>query len=184
MKNTIALLSFAAATLCASAFAFAQMPDFGKAEQLAEMKKLDWMIGEWKGTGTSQMGPGQSGTSQVHEEIEKRLDGLALLVEGVGMRRNAEGADTKVHHAMAVLRWSPACKCYRLMSQTMHGSFVDAEMRVMPDASVVWGFKTGAAEMRYTIRHTDKDQGHEVGEMNRDGKDWVKIFEMTLDRAR
>jgi hypothetical protein len=175
--RSIALLACVAAVP-----AFAQTPDFGRDEQLAEMKKLDWMIGEWKGSGTSTM-PGRAGTSDVYEKIERRLDGLALLVEGVG-RKTEAGKETKVHHALAMLRWAPDCKCYRFPSHTMHGSFVDAEMRIMEDKRVVWGFKTPGGEMRYTIRHTDKGQWNEIGEMSRDGKNWIKHFDMTLDRVK
>lgn len=176
LRTIAALASFAATSV------FAQMPDFGRDEQLAEMKKLDWMIGEWKGSGTSTM-PGRAGTSDVYEKIERRLDGLALLVEGIGRKTDA-GKETKVHHALAMLRWAPECKCYRFPSHTMHGSFVDAEMRIMEDKRIVWGFKTPGGEMRYTIRHTDKDQWNEIGEMSRDGKNWIKHFDMTLDRVK
>lgn len=163
--------------------AIAQMPDFKRDEQLAEMKKLAWMVGEWRGTGSMQMGPGPAMTSQVHERIESKLDGLAIHVEGIGMAKDAAGKETKVHHALATISWSPECKCYRFPAHTMHGSFVNAEMRIV-DNTVVWGFKTGPMEIRYTIRQTDKGQWNEVGDRSMDGKTWQRFFEMNLDRVK
>lgn len=173
------------ATLCLALplAALAQMPDFKRDEQLAEMKKLAWMIGEWRGTGSMQMGPGHSETSQVHERIESKLDGLAIAVEGIGMKKNADGSETKVHHALATISWSPDCKCYRFPAHTMLGSHVNAEMRIVGD-TVVWGFKTGPMDIRYTIRQTEKGQWNEVGERSMDGKTWQRFFEMNLDRIK
>lgn len=162
---------------------FAQMPDFKRDEQIAEMKKLAWMVGEWRGSGSMQMGPGQSMSSQVHERIESKLDGMAIAVEGIGMRKNPDGSETKVHHALATISWSPECKCYRFPAHTMHGSYVNAEMRIAGD-TVVWGFKTGPMEIRYTIRQTEKGQWNEVGDRSMDGKNWQRFFEMTLDRSK
>lgn len=174
-----------ATTLCLSLplTASAQMPDFKRDEQLAEMKKLAWMVGEWRGTGSMQMGPGVAHSSQVHERIESKLDGLAIHVEGIGMAKDASGKESKVHHALATISWSPECKCYRFPAHTMMGSYVNAEMRIVGD-TIVWGFKTGPAEIRYTIRHTEKGQWHEVGDRSMDGKTWQRFFEMTLDRSR
>lgn len=163
--------------------ALAQMPDFKRDEQITEMKKLAWMVGEWRGTGSMQMGPGPAMTSQVHERIESKLDGLAMHVEGIGVAKDASGKETKVHHALATISWSPECKCYRFPAHTMHGSFVNAEMRIV-DNTLVWGFKTGPVEMRYTIRQNEKGQWHEVGDRSMDGKTWQRFFEMNLDRVK
>lgn len=162
---------------------WAQAPDFKRDEQLAEMRKLDWMVGEWRGQGTAEFIPGRKVVSDSHEVIRKQLDGLALSVEGIGTRKGPDGQPVKVHHAFAVIRWSPECKCYRFPSHTMAGSFVEAEMRVDGDA-VVWGFKAGQGAFRYTLRQTPAGQWHEIGERSMDGKTWVQFFEMLLERVR
>jgi hypothetical protein len=38
--------------------------------------------------------------------------------------------------------------------------------------------------MRYTIKHNEKDEWFEVGEMTQDGQTWRKFFEMTLERQK
>lgn len=183
MKSMILKALLLMFTLATASFAQAQMPDFKRDEQLAEMKKLEWMVGEWRGQGTAEYAPGMKGTSDVHEIIKKQLDGLTYSVEGIGTRKGPDGKDIKVHHAFAMIRWSPECKCYRFPSQTMMGSFADAEMRIVGE-TVVWGFKTNMGEFRYTLRQTPKGQWHEIGERSMDGKTWVPFFEMLLDRMR
>jgi hypothetical protein len=34
----------------------------------------------------------------------------------------------------------------------------------------------------FTIKRTDKDEWHEMGETSRDGKSWHQFFEMVLHR--
>ena len=121
--------------------------------------------------------------SAVDEIIKKQLDGLTYSVEGTGTKKGPDGKEMKVHHAYAMIRWSPECKCYRFPSHTMMGSFADAEMRILGE-TVVWGFKTNLGEFRYTIRNNAKGQWHEVGERSMDGKTWTPFFEMLLDRVR
>jgi hypothetical protein len=62
----------------------AQAPTSG---QRAETKKLDWLVGQWKGTGWIQMGPqGRKEFTQT-ETIQGKLDGLVLVIEGQGKSR-------------------------------------------------------------------------------------------------
>lgn len=161
----------------------AQMPDFGKATQLAEMKKIEWLVGEWKGQGTMQMGPNQSGTSNVVEKVERRLDGLALVVEGLGTIKGADGQDKVVHNALATISYDVANQRYRFLAQTQHGSFAQAEGKV-ENGAFIWTLKTGPNTSRYTISRNDKGQWIEIGERSADGTTWTKFFEMTLDRVK
>ncbi|HXG95188.1 MAG TPA: hypothetical protein VNN73_22825 [Blastocatellia bacterium] len=43
--------------------------------QPAEMKKLDFLIGQWKGTGWFAMGPGQRRTYTQTESVQSKFDG-------------------------------------------------------------------------------------------------------------
>jgi hypothetical protein len=38
--------------------------------------------------------------------------------------------------------------------------------------------------MRYTITLNDRGQWFEIGEISCDGKEWSKVFEMTLERVK
>jgi hypothetical protein len=39
-------------------------------------------------------------------------------------------------------------------------------------------------QMRYTIKHNEKGEWFEVGEMTQDRQTWHKFFEMTLERQK
>jgi len=70
------------ALLCISSVAaLAQTPASG---QRVEMKKLDWLVGHWKGTGWMQMGPQGRKEFTITETVEGKLDGLVLVIEGQG----------------------------------------------------------------------------------------------------
>src|SRR5437868_9229556 len=74
----------------------AQPPASG---QRAEMKKLDWLVGEWKGAGWIQMGPQGRKEFAITETVQGKLDGLVLLIEGQG--KSKEDGST-VHTALAL----------------------------------------------------------------------------------
>src|ERR1043166_2462295 len=84
-------IAFAAAFTVALVCVFAAEQQSSKDAQRREMKKLDWWVGHWKGSGWIQMGPqGRQDFSQT-EKIEAKLDGLVLVVGGVGKGKELGG---------------------------------------------------------------------------------------------
>ncbi len=143
------------------------------------MQKLDRWVGHWKGQGWSEMFPGQRHEFSIDETIQRRLDGLVLLVEGLG--KDKEGAPA--HNALAVLSYEPAAKQYRFRSWRLPGGqFRDSEVKLTPEG-MEWGFQEGPVHIRFAIRLT-ASQWRETGEFSRDGKEWRKFLEMTLDRVK
>jgi hypothetical protein len=61
--------------------ALVAMPVFAANE---EMRKLDWMAGDWKGEAVVRMGPGEPQRIQQTERIQSKLGGKVLLIEGQG----------------------------------------------------------------------------------------------------
>src|SRR3974377_2170985 len=59
----------------------AQAPASG---QRAEMKKLDWLVGQWKGGGWIQMAPQGRKEFTEAETVQSKLDGLVFLIDGQG----------------------------------------------------------------------------------------------------
>ena len=58
--------------------------------QRAAMKKLSFLIGKWAGEASVLRGPGQFVDLSQTEEAQFKLDGLVLMIEGVG-RTKADG---------------------------------------------------------------------------------------------
>jgi len=150
----------------------------------AEMAKLDWFVGTWTGESWVAFGPGKRETAHVVEKVERKLEGLLLLVEGLGTTPgNATAAVDTVHHAFGVLSFDPQAKTYRFNAwRQPGGSYVEAEAKV-GDQRLEWGMKVPQGQMRYIITLNDKGQWFEIGEFSRDGTTWNQFFEMTLTRT-
>jgi hypothetical protein len=147
-----------------------------------EMKKLEWMLGDWKGDASIQMGPGKLQLVSQTEHVEAKLGGKVLVIDGLGKRKNDDGSPGDVvHEALGVISWDAKKNAYRFDAWTAREGYVEAWMTV-GDRVAAWGFDVPGGKIRYTIRHTDKASWHEVGEFSRDGNEWMKFFEMTLTK--
>lgn len=177
MRSTILILSL----LLLAAPAAAQPPDHSAAAA-AEMQRLSFLHGTWRGEGVTTMGPGREERASVLESAQPKLEGSVLLVEGLGWRGTQGAADYQVvHKALGVVSYDArrggwAMRAYR------GGGWVDADVTV-GDGEMVWSFdQPGAGRIRYTIRVDEQGRWHEVGDMSPDGQRWHRFFEMRLTR--
>ena len=165
-----------------AACAFAQDMTAPPAAIAAEMKKLDFMVGEWRGGGWIQMGPSKQ-EFQSSETVERRLGGVLLLIEG----RHHDKADSKrlVHHAMGAVSYNLRSKEFEFRAYTAAGQALTAPARTR-DNGLEWSFTPPGSDVniRYFIRLDEKGQWLETGEMSRDGKEWRQFFEMRLTRQQ
>jgi hypothetical protein len=140
--------------------------------------------GKWTGEGTMQQGPGPAKKSTVEENIELKLDGMVLTVEGIG--KMADGADRGkvVHHAFAVLYYDQVTQKYKFRSHLIDGRSTDAWFDVTGDNKYQWGFDVPAGKIRYTIIiDAASKKWNEIGEFSSDGNSWNKFFEMNLTKV-
>jgi hypothetical protein len=153
--------------------------------QLEEMKKLSFLVGEWKGEGWVEFIPGQRRTSPISETIQSKLGGLVLLLEGLGKTKvPGREEEVVVHNALAVLWYDEKAKLYRMRSFLADGHSVDAEAR-FTEEGFRWGFQAPqGSSIRYTLKLTEKGEWFEIGELSPDGKTWRKFHEMTLQRVK
>ena len=153
--------------------------------QLEAMKKLQFLVGEWKGEGWNEMVPGQRRTSPIAESVQSKLGGMVLLVEGLGKRKVPGTQDeVVVHNALGILSYDERAKVYRLRSHIATGQTTDAEAK-FTDGGFQWAFKAGPSlSFRYTVKLTDKGEWFEIGEMSQDGTEWRKFHEMTLQKLK
>jgi hypothetical protein len=164
--------------LLGPAWSLAQAPAAAEREA---MKKLDFLVGEWKGEGWMEFAPGQRRTCRGTEVVQSKLGGQLLTIEGLFRGQTGEAI---VHNAFAVVSYDENAKRYRFQAHTARGGHEDAEAKVA-DGQLVWGMKVPQfGDVRYTIKRDDKGRWFEVGEVSRDGKDWRKFFEMTLEPVK
>jgi hypothetical protein len=148
-----------------------------------EMKGLEFLVGEWSGEATMQMGPGKRETVFQTEKVTQKAGGKALLVEGLGRRKLADGTiGDVVHDAIGLISWDKTRKTYRFDAHVAQQESVDTTIDLTGPNTAVWGFDTPQGKVRYTIRLNDKGQWNEVGEFSRDGAKWMPFFEMTLTK--
>src|SRR5262245_14500107 len=106
------------------------------------MKKLDVWIGQWKGKGWAMVGPGQRREFEVNETVEKKVDGLVLLVQGLGTSKDDSGKEITAHNALAVVSYDPEKKQYRFRHYTMQGGSGEDELKPV-EGGFEWGFRRG-----------------------------------------
>ncbi|HKC64776.1 MAG TPA: hypothetical protein VKB86_14130 [Pyrinomonadaceae bacterium] len=157
----------------------AQMPS--PTVQLNEMKKLSYMVGQWKGSGWMEQAGKRTDFSGT-EMIQSKLNGLALLVEGK-FNTQVGGKDVTVHETLAVLSYDERSKTFRFRTYLASGITGDQEAKLI-DGGWQWGFQFPGGTIRYTIKVNEKNEWFEVGEMSQDGTTWRKFFEMTLQRVK
>lgn len=146
--------------------------------QRAEVKKLESMIGQWKGSGWILQGEKRE-TFTGTETVQRKIDGLALLVEG----KFSTPQGKIIHETLAILSYNAKNSKYVFRTYLASGMSGEHDFRIVSDG-FEWGFQSPAAgTIRYTIK-TANDVWFEVGEYSKDGKTWVKFFEMTLQKVK
>jgi hypothetical protein len=96
------LIGLAFVCLCATELlAQEQKPS---STHIEAMKKLNFLVGEWKGEGWNEFVPGQRRTSPITEMVHYKLSGVILGVEGIGKTRiPGQQEEVVVHHAVGIL---------------------------------------------------------------------------------
>lgn len=170
--SLIAIFVFAFASV-----GFAQAAPNADAQR-AEMKKLDGLAGQWKGSGWIVQQDGKRETFTGTENVQRKIDGLALLIEG--KFSNAEGK--VIHETLAVLAFDTKAKGYRFRTYLASGISGEYDFKLLADG-FEWGFQFPNGSVRYFIK-TTADTWLETGEFSRDGKTWMKFFEMKLEKVK
>ena len=160
----------------------AQTPNATASEQ---MKKLDFLVGQWRGEGWIEYRPGQRVTVVATESVQRRLGGEVLLVEGIGRNKiENEKSELTGHDAIALMFFDSKTGTFRFQAHRARGTSVDTELKVT-QGGFEWGFQDErAGTLRFTMKLTDKGEWFEIGEMSRDGKTWYKFVETTLQRVK
>ena len=144
----------------------------------ARINKLNSLVGEWEGTGWYQHGPNQRYDIKQTENVELRLNGTLLLVEGKGYVN-----DSLAFNAIALFSYNPQKDNYKIESHLFDGKATVASGSFREDGSFQWGFSFPSGQIKYVITF-DEDSWHETGEFSRDGEQWYKTFEMNLTKKK
>lgn len=146
------------------------------AESQEQMKKLEPMVGNWKGGGWYMDQAGKRYEFTQQEEISKELSNTALLIKGKGF---SDGE--VIHDAMAVVSYDSTLGDYNFHSFLSDGRKTDAKLKVIGDGEFEWGFKIPNGQIKYSIQIAN-DRWHEKGEFSPDGSNWYPFIDFNLSR--
>jgi hypothetical protein len=188
MKKLLLVLTLFATTLVAqttttpAAPANTPRPPQRPQEQLDAMAKLEYMAGRWVGTGWMDIG-GTRMPFNGSELVTRKLDGLALLVEGDFYTGGGSlGGGTPVHQTLGVITYDPKAKAYRFSSWLATGTSGERELTLTSNGWS-WDIKMPNNHTRYTFTLTPQGEWLEKGERSTDnGATWKQFFEMKLAR--
>jgi hypothetical protein len=142
------------------------------------MKKLEFLGGHWVGDATVSRGPGEPMKLQQSEEVQYKLDGLVMLVEGTG--RDADGK--VVFQALATISYDDAASAYHIRAYN-DGRYLDTELTVTPNG-FAWGFANGPLKVSNTMQLNEKGEWTEVTETTYGSTPPRKSVEMRLRKQQ
>jgi hypothetical protein len=130
--------------------------------QRAAMKKLEFLVGKWSGEARVQRGPGEPLELIQTEDAQFKLDGLVLLIEGMG--RNKSDGKT-VFRALATVSYDEEQAAYRMRAYN-DGRYLETELKLADNGKgFTWGFAFGPAKTSYRMAINESGEWTEIGEV-------------------
>jgi hypothetical protein len=162
-------------SLCLAAAA--QQPVSNSADTQREaMRKLAFLAGRWSGPVTITRGPAESLQLTQTEDVQYKLGGLVLLIEG-----KSTSADGKAEFsALATISFDDATRTYRIRAYN-NGHYVDTELSVLADG-FRWSFPAGPVRIVNTMHLTAGGEWQEVTEASMGNAPPRRSVEMVLQK--
>jgi hypothetical protein len=146
--------------------------------QRAAMKKLDFLIGKWAGEARVLRGPGILVEMIQTEEAQYKLDGLVLLIEGVG---SAKSDGKPALQALGMVSFDDETETYRMRAFN-DGRFLETEVKLMDTNGISWGFALGEIRTSSVLRINERGDWTELGELTIGPQSPIRFMELTVSR--
>ena len=154
----------------------AQQPASSVDAQRDAMRKLSFLAGHWSGPVTIVRGPGEPLHLTQTEDVEYKLDGLVLLIQG-----KSTGADGKAQFsALATIAYDDASHAYHFRAYH-DGHYLDTELSV-PANGFSWDFTAGPAHILNTMHLGEKGEWDEVTDVTFGDNPPHRSVDMQLQR--
>ena len=148
--------------------------------QRAAMKKLGFLVGKWNGEALLLRGPGQWMDLHQSEEAQYKLDGMILVIEGVG-RTKSDGHP--VLQAFGVISFDDEFATYRMRAFN-DGRFLESEVKLLDqDKAISWGFALGQITTKSVLRINESGEWTELAEVKIGSEPPKTLLELTVRRA-
>lgn len=152
-------------------------------EQLREeIEKLDFMTGQWDGSGWMRMQDGSKAEFEQTENIYFKLNNTLLVIEGRGTDPET---GTIVHDAFAIVSYLPDEEQYRFESFLSDGRGTITNGKLADENIFVWWIdRPDGARILYTIDFSEEGKWKEIAEYfpNPEAENGRTFLEMNLER--
>jgi hypothetical protein len=142
--------------------------------QREAMQKLSFLVGHWSGPISVSRGPGEPVKLTQTEEIQYKLDGLVMLIEGTS--RDAEGKTS--FNALATVSFDDTTHNYRFRAYN-GGHYIDTELTVITNG-FSWSYDAGPAHIVNAMHLTAKGEWSETTDVTVGGNPPHHSVEMLL----
>jgi hypothetical protein len=152
-----------------------RLPDLKK--QLAAMKEVGFLVGKWAGEARLLRGPAESVELLQTEEAQYKLDGLILVIEGVG-RANSGGQP--ILQAFGIVSYDDESETYRMRAFN-DGRFLETHLRLLEEGKgMTWGFELGEIKTNSVLRINERGEWTELAEITIGSQPPKKLLELSV----
>jgi len=147
-----------------------------EAQRIA-MKKLAFLEGEWSGEASAARGPGVVVELSQTEVAQFKLDGLILIIEGVG-RTKSDGE--LALEALGLITFDDGTGSYRMRAFN-DGKWLETEVKLLDDGKgLSWGFSLGEISTKSVLRINEKGEWTELAEITIGARAPQKLMELVV----
>ena len=144
------------------------------------MKKLGFLAGEWSGEASVLQETGQFAELAQTESVQFKLDGLVLVIEGVG-RTRIEGQPAL--QALGFISFDDETETYKMRAFN-NGRWLETEVKLADgENSISWGFVLGEYRTATILRINENGEWTEHGELFIGDRPPLKMIELKVRRT-
>jgi hypothetical protein len=150
------------------------------AVQRAAMMKLSFLVGKWAGEASLLRAPGQFVALSQTEEAQFKLDGLVLMIQGVG-RTKSDGK--RVLQALGLISFDDESGTYRMRAFN-DGRWLESDVKLADGGgAITWGFTLGEIRTHSVLRISEKGEWTELAELTIGTRPAQKLMDLTVRRV-
>lgn len=147
--------------------------------QRAAMKKLDFLVGEWAGQARMFRGPGDPIEFLQTEVAQYKLDGLLLMIEGIGRTKSGQ----PVLQALGLISYDDETHTYHMRAFN-DGRFLETEVKLLAEGQeMTWGFALGEIKTKSVLRINEAAEWTELHEITIGSAPPKKLMDLAVRRS-
>ena len=153
-------------------------------KNLVSLDKLDFMIGEWEGTGWMLTRNGKE-NARIKEKAEYKLEKGIMVVEGLGTKTDSiTNVNKIVHNAYGIIFFDSKTN-FLTIDAYKNGESIQSKIEFLEEKIIQWNMEIpNQGKVRFTVDFSTDNKWIEIGEFSRDGENWMKFLEMNLDKIK